>query len=118
MKLLISRKKLLDLEKPLVPVAENFKTFASNISHEGLNAIQKTFTYNSSDSPNAMMMVINHLILDLILDVLNAFEINELILVGSVFIIMIKVQQNIIIVLIAELDELNDDMNLFFFSFS
>jgi hypothetical protein len=94
-----------------VCVAENFKTFASNISRKCLHAIQKIFTSISFDMSNAVMMVMNHPVLDLITVILNAFEIGELILIGSVFTTMIKVQQNIIVVLIAELNELNDDMN-------
>jgi hypothetical protein len=79
------------LEKLPVHFAEDFKTFASNISHEGLNTIQKTFISNSFDNSNAMMMVINHPVLDLIHDILNALEISELILIKFVFTTMIKV---------------------------
>jgi H2-forming N5,N10-methylenetetrahydromethanopterin dehydrogenase-like enzyme len=101
------------LEKLPVHFAEDFKTFASNISHKGLNTIQKTFTSNSFANSNAMMIVMNHPVLDLILDILKALEISELILIRSVFTTMIKVQQNIVIVLITELNELHDDMNPF-----
>jgi uncharacterized protein YkvS len=74
------------------------------------------FTSSASENPKAVMMVMNHPVLDVILDVLKRFEIGELILMESVFTTMIKVQQNSVIVLIAELDEFNelhDDMNPF-----
>jgi hypothetical protein len=80
------------LENLPVCFDQDFQTFASNISHEDLDTIQKTFTSNSFDNSNAMMMVMNHPVLDLILDILNGLEIGDLILIGSVFTTMIKIQ--------------------------
>jgi hypothetical protein len=92
MKLLISRK-LPDLGKLPLHFVEDLRTFASNISDENLDTIQTIFTFISSNSSNAVMMVMNHLVLDLIFDILNAFEIGELILITAIFTTMIKVQQ-------------------------
>jgi hypothetical protein len=57
------------------------------------------------------MIVMNHPILHVILDLLNTLEIGELILIASVSMATIKVQQNNAIVLIADFDEFHDDMN-------
>jgi hypothetical protein len=45
------------------------------MTHEHPDAVHKTFTSNSFDSSNAVMMVMNHPVLDLIRDILNAPEI-------------------------------------------
>jgi hypothetical protein len=66
-----------------VSFAKDFKISISNVSLESLDVIQKVFTLRSSDNPNIVMMVVNHPVVDSILDVLNAPEIIELILIRS-----------------------------------
>jgi hypothetical protein len=89
--------------------AEDFKESLSVVSFRGLDLIQKAL----SSVDQSIVLVGNHPVLDSILDVLNARELGDSILIGSGFTTTITVTSHIRIFLIAELGQLYDPRNPF-----